>query len=673
MPQARTAAESNVYAAQDTFPVPGGSIELPLQAKGRAHDTLAAKLKPYLGDLAGAVAELPIDPTTVRQALADGDFEYIDTPSGRKFECLRFRGWSSGLSGDGANGRSRLELLRAANVDPWPMPTSEGTALAYKAASVDRMAKAVEASAKSILTTDMVVRVRSNARGIWNPPIVVAAKLTLDNGTEFGFVHTVEGSTRASASHHVVGTDQGAPLQHAGAVRELIRAERARVASGLVSKPDSRAARDAAKLLAIPLRVVIRVLNSDGTACMDPFAEVVSEFVESVHEEPRPWDELEQGNAMGERLLIQLHAAGLIDEDAFADLLDRDDFHQPTSTPSRRTAALLRAGTKSSADRILRQVILSDPNARNLTGRRKATAFAPLVLRAHRRMLGLRESSVAALSRPFMPGVLHDDSWKVDDTRTVDELIAAGEAAFAAGPSVVGDDVRELIATAVGPMAALGLVLSDQGQAVDNHSELRGHVSEVMEGLGKSLGGIRLMGDAVRRADGAAAVMPVERSIDGTEVTVTDSDDHEIPVRYDPADRQTNIKIRALALNGGVIPSGGPGPGPKPPLPPDQQFAELEDRLAQTSGTLVKLTTQLADVRGTDDLPLLATRKLDPVKIGPVQQRLMDTLQFVLQNIGAGPAEADDLPLVDDDDDLIDLRSDDSILDDDVINETKAP
>lgn len=638
-----TEPNPSAYSDLTDFPVPDGMITIAKVASNRAISNLTARLKPHVGELAAAaVAEVIVDPARARNDLADGQFEYQDTPSGRQLVCLRADAWTPGLSPDGANGRSRLSQQRSGDVDPWPLPSQSGVdpVLVYRVKSLERLAKAAAESGRQIITTDMITRVRSNPRGIWNPPLVVAGVADVEGDEPVAFVHASEGSTRIGTAHHVVGTDDGAAVTYAGRVRELIRSERARVASALAATPGSKQAQDAAKLLSCPIRVVIGVIDENGNPCNDPFDAVIAEYVESVHEEPRPWDELAQGNAVGERLMLRLNQEGILGDDALADILQRDDFYASSANPSEIGLQIARVATLQASEPVLREVILSDPNAKHLTGRRKAAALAPLYLRAHRRMAGLRESAAAALSRPFLPQELSTGSWNASG-RSVDELQTACEQQVNDSPGAWNDDLRELCARAVGPVAALGLVLSDQGQAVDDHKELRGHVSEVIEGLAMSIAGIRVMADAIRRADGVQPFLPVRRNVDGSPVTVDDRDGNRIPVHHDPANRQTNIHVRALALNEGVIPSNSAGK-PKPPTKTaEERFRVFEDEFVQLTGQLLKTAEQLGEVLGTDGRPVIEMTKLNSSKFAAVPERLTQALQFVLQNRGPDVPDPD--------------------------------
>jgi hypothetical protein len=110
-----------------------------------------------------------------------------------------------------------LAQQRGGEVDPWPLPTSVGTepVLSYTTKSVERMAQASAESSKQIITTDMITRVRSNPRGIWNPPLAVVGVASVTDAEPAVFVHAAEGSTRISTGHHVVGVDYGAPVRAA--------------------------------------------------------------------------------------------------------------------------------------------------------------------------------------------------------------------------------------------------------------------------------------------------------------------------------------------------------------------------------------------------------------------------------------------------------------------------
>lgn len=636
----------NDYAKQTDFPLPsGGKAKVPVQADASDERSLAKTLAKYLPAAeASAVSQVVVDPVAVRAMVEEEDFTSIETPSGRVLKGIKTEVWSPAISADGANGRARLQQQRDLDIeDPWPLPEAVDSepVMVYEARSIERMAEAVTASADAIVTTDMTTRVRAHERGIWNPPVIVLGRVKTEDAT-VSILHACEGSTRISTAHKITGTGHGAPLKRAGALRAFIAEERQRITSGLVRTPSSKAAQDAAKLLTVRMVVVLEVVDEAGARSTAPFFETVAQYVESVHEEPRAWDELEQGNNIGERLILELRRAGQIDDSDVADFLQRSDFHAVDALPSALSGRIIRSITKKSADHVLRRVILADPAAKNLTIGRVATAVAPLTIRAHRKVSGKRDSAIPALSRGFMPKWLSQGDWSVTD-RSTSDLLAVCEEQVKEDPDALSDDIRELVARCCGALCCLGLVLSDQGQAVDNKPELRGSVMEVVDGLRKTVGGLRVLAESAQRVDGERPNMPVHRDVDGLAQTVQDADGVDVEDLLDPADRRTNQRVRALALNRGVIPpdggTPGPGGGPKPqPKDPRELFKATQDDFVQASGVLLKLKDRLLEIQDTAGERLIKTEKLSPVKVKPVPDRLSEALQFIWQNIG------DDVP-----------------------------
>lgn len=651
MSSGRNNSKARSNADATSFPIGGGAtVTLPALVKGTDSRALFEKLsKPF--DIGGAAVSLPrqaaraiadavVEPADVQQIIRDKKFEHQDTPSGRILVVLRTTVWTSAVSSDGANGRSRLTIATGKDKanGPWPLPVSgSGPVLRYRASSLDRLANAVVASAKQILTAEMVGRLRQNPRGVWNPPTLVAAEFILPD-VNVSLLHAAEGSTRIVGAQHLSGTPFDGPVRHADHMREFIHDERARIASSLVSMPESNDAQQSAKLATIPARIVVAVLEPDGSVSDAPFPDVIAEFIESVHVEPRGWDAPQQGNVVGERLVQALHRSGAFTDIESADILQRDHFHRASMSPDRIAATFIRAVTDPKNTAAVRNVIL-DGVGKRLSTQRLSIAVGPIILRAFRNTAGLRDTAEAALSREHLPDELFTPSWKVTH-RSVNELLRDAEANLSGdGNAAWSDASRELVARGVGAMTGLGLVLSDQGQAVDNVPELRGAVSKVMAGLAMSRGGLRTIAEAINRANGTATFYPVKRKPDGSEVTISTRTGEE-KVRYDPELRQTNIDVRALALTDG-----------NPPKPPsrkkvgktaEERFLELQKNLMEHIALALRCAEllRMLTVDGADT-PLLSVRKLDSDLVGPARVRLIDLRDFVVNNIGDEFTESD--------------------------------
>lgn len=647
----RSRSNRQAQAETTNFPIAGGEmVTLPLPPKGAAIRSLAEKLgKPFkIGgalvrlapEVAGAVADITIDPAEVRQRIEADQFEHQDTPSGRRLVLLPTLAWTSGISSDGANGRSRLTLATGSTRDdgPWPLPESTSEpVLRYKAASIDRLARPVVASATAILPADMVTRLRRNPRGVWNPPTLVVGQFVLPDGKARFLLHAAEGSTRITGAQYLSGTKFDGPIRNSNDVRSFIRAERARIASDLVAMPENEDAWQAAKLATVPVRIVLAVLEPDGTLSTAMFPQVISEYIESVHVEPRGWDPGQQGNAIGERLVQVLQQHHALSATEAADILQRDHFHVPSATPDIIVARFVRAVTDRANYPILREVILDEPGKSRLSAPRRAAAVGPLLLRTFRDA-PMRPSATAALLREHLPDELDAPTWSVTD-RTTDQLLSDAEAALDTHSRQWSDASRELVARGVGPMAVLGLILSDQGQAVDNIAQLRGPVAKVIAGLAMTKGGLRTIADAIRTATRETPFYPVKRKPDGSERTLSSRGGGRVLVRYVPDQRETNIEVRALGLTDGHKPRS---PQKKADTSADQQFADLQKEMMSAIGEAVKYSEGLRVLAtGDGSTPMLKVNKLDPELLGPAPERLLDLRDFITNNLAPLPAGSD--------------------------------
>lgn len=652
-----TSSRSNInpsaYADVEQFPLGSGDTAyLPKQAKSQAANALAQKLSKGFEvvdgvkvslhkDAADAVAASVVDPAAVRHMLDDGEFDHDDTPSGLRLVELRTRVWTAALSGDGANGRSRLEIATSLADGPWPIPRSGvEPILSYHAASVDRLANSVVASARQILTVDSRDKLTGNPRGVWQPITAVLGQFELPRGKTLHVLHAAEGSTRTVGAQHLAGIAPDAPLRHAGDPRVLVRSERARVASDIVSKPDSLDALYALRFSTVPVRIVVAVLDENDQLSNADFSRIIGEYIESVHVEPRGWKPAEQGNVQGERLVQELETDGKLTSDDAADILGRDHFHTVSRPVDHIAATLVRAVTHPDNYGTVRRVIL-EPRQQRLSAKREAAAVGPILLRCYRETEGLRDTATTALSRPHLPDALDDPGWDASD-RSLSAVLKGAEKALDRNPGEWSNYSRELVAGGVGAMCGLGLVLSDQGQAVDGIPELRGDVDKVMTGLAMSKGGLRTIADAIKRATGGTRLYPPLRKPDGSEVTER-TRSGEVVVRYDPENRETNIAVRTLALCDGKKPRRR-RTKTTDQRTPAEKFVDGQKDLMEALGEAAKAKDVLSLIEAEDTTRLLDSRGLDRALVGDAPQRLLDLRDFVTANLAPEPPD-DELPV----------------------------
>jgi hypothetical protein len=559
-----TSINPSAHADQDEFPVGKGKfVHLPFVAKGQSVTAAARKLAkgldlgeevvlPVPENEAMAIAASVVDPTALRLDLERKRVSYHRTPSGHELVSVEARVWAAGVSCDGANGRGVFDA-KYHGEPVWPLP-EEGTGeptMRYVTQDIDNMRAAVRHTAERIANPEMRMLLRQHPRGVWNPiyvvPGCVAIKATAEGDieSESAFAHTAEGSTRLVTCQEGIQIARDLPLQFAGNTLDLVRRVRAGIATRLSLQPDSADAHHAAKVATLPANIIIGVLGPDGLPSSAPFAEVISEFLQSIHEQPRPWNALNQGAVRGERLVRALAAAGQMPPEHAADVIARDEYHKVTGAPNLIAARLLRAVTKSSASATVRKAILDDPERNYLTAKRKAQTVGPLLLTIYNDVPGRQKNAVATLNSEFLPNVLGDDSWTVRPDATLREVLEEALGQLDSSPGASSNAALELCARSIGALAALGLVYSDQGSQFPDPRDAwkRGPVAQVITRLTLCAGGLKVMCEAAERAEDPSALMPKLYTVDGEVVLGDDGQ----PEHLHP-DHSANARLRELAF-----------------------------------------------------------------------------------------------------------------------------
>jgi hypothetical protein len=607
-------------------------------------------------EAASALAAALVDPGAEKVAVDAGDpndhLQSIETPSGRFLLCHRARVWSCRVSADGGNGRSRYALQTkpgGGGTRPWPIGEHIGPAVVeYMPDQVGDMVVAVQESAKVIRSPELLIQIGRNPRGIWNPPVIVLAK-AVSGGDERWFLHTIEGSTRVEACHELTYVAPGAPLDRAAAPLDHLREVHEQLLDLFNEKPASARSLAAARAAAMPALIVVAAIEENQTPIASGFPALVNDYVESVHVQPRPFDDLAQSNVLGERLLLTLLERGALAAEEAAALLGRG----PTAVgkASVRAARLVQLVCDPQNDGVVRDLAVTE-DGRRLTRGRRAALIGPLVVR---QFAAPAETADRALIRPFTPDRL-TESWTLSEVSAA-ELRSACIDAHEKGESS-SDHIAELMARGGPALCAAGVLLSDQGSTVKGISELRGSVDKVVVGLAKSKGGINVLADAVAWADGERSERPRQFTIDGE----IKKDGNGDVLHFSPAWEKGNMGIRALAFTQGEIPKagggGGGGGGPPPPKTPEQSYEATEEALIES---LLRAEAGLTDLVAIKDEQ--GRRLLDRLglRAAAVYEQLPSRLVKIHARYGNDDplAEMDDDELPDDDAELEDEGDDD--------------
>ena len=642
----------SAHSDQDEFPIGDDKfIHLPQVAKGQSVTAAARKLTRGLElsdevllkvpeDEAMAIATAMVNPTQLRLDVERKRVSMHRTPSGNVLVSVLGRVWTAAVSCDGANGRGRTEA-RLAGDAVWPLPdaTTEPS-MRYVTRDLDRMREAVRANAHRIASPDMRLRLRDHADGVWNPIYVVAGAVAVQPTpegaveSEGAFVHTAEGSTRLVTCQEGLDLERDLPLRFAGNTLDLVRRVRAYIAGRLAISPGSTDVHHAVKVATLPAHIIIGVLGPDDLPATTAFPEIISEFVQSIHEEPRPWNPIAQGGVRGERLVLNLADEGHLTDEQASDVVGRNDHHEVTSSPNVIAGRLLRATSNPDARSIVREAILEDPERERWSGNRYAQTVGPLLLGIYRDVPGRVKNVVAALTKEFQPAVFTGKGWSIHDEITVRDLLEAALLNLQEHPDAVSDAAIELCARSLGGLATLGLVYSDQGSAVNEESWLRGNVAQVMSKLLTCAGGLKILCEAAERAEDGNALMPRLYEADG-EAAV---DDEGNAMHLHP-DQGANVRLRELAFRDRK-PDKKDDDDPTERSPYDR-FVNAQKRATLVTGELEQLVEDLLEIRDADGELLADKYKLDRTIMGEIPKRINDLRDLVLLSL-AGDQSGDD-------------------------------
>ncbi len=550
----------NAHNDQEQFPVGKGSfVRIAMVAKAQSVTAVSRRLQRGVEVYDGVTLELPqaeanavasavVDPSQLRNDLERKRVSEHRTPSGYTLISVEARVWTAAVSPDGANGRGRLEVkLGGGTVWPLPEEVEAIPSMRYRTRDVEHLREAVRDNAKRIVSLDLRQLIREHPGGVWNPIYLVpAAAIEEDaDGDEVeacGFVHTAEGSTRLVTCLEGLGVESDVALKFAGSQTDLVRRARAGVASRISVQPGNDDVRHAAKVLTMPAHIIIGVLDERHEVSERSFPQVISEFVESIHEQPRPWNPIAQSGVRGERLVTDLAAASFLTKEQANDIVGRDEYHEITNSPNVIAGRLLRAASHTDAKPVVRKAVLEDPARQHLTKKRYAQTVGSLLLPIYQDAEKRHKTMVPALTNEFQPPAIEDSAWSIREDVDIPTLLEEALAALEANGPAWSNASRELVARGIAALTALGLVYSDQGSAVNDQAWLRGTVARVVNNLALCAGGLKTIAEAVEFMEGRQDLPPLLYDADG-QPALSDGDEVRLV-----AEQGANIKLRALAF-----------------------------------------------------------------------------------------------------------------------------
>lgn len=647
------------YADQEQFPLGGGEfLKIPTVAKAQSVTAASRKLQRGLEIFEGvtlrvpaseamAIASAVVNPTQLRNDIERKRVSMHRTPSGYTLVSLEARVWAAAVSCDGANGRGRLEVKLAGGT-VWPLPEESDAepSMRYRTRDITRMREAVRDNAKRIGSPDMRQSLREHPHGVWNPIYLVPGQIieqadAEDEPEESGFVHTAEGSTRVVTCQEGLGIAVDEAIAYGGSTLDLVRRVRAGVANRLSQTPENPDALHAVKVLTLPAHIIVGVLDCEHQVSEAPFPEVVSEFVQSIHEQPRPWNVLAQGGVRGERLVADLVNARRLTESQGNDIVGRDEHLEITTPPNVIAGRLMRAASHPGVYDIVRKAILEDPNRQQLTRKRYAQTVGPLLLTVYTREVR-QKTAAAALTNEFQPEGLKRPDWAIHEDVDIPELRDRALAALDARPGEQSPAALELVARGVVALTCLGLVLSDQGSAVQEKAWLRGSVAKVVSGLATCAGGVKILAEAIEHIEGRQDLPPLLYNADG-EPELAEGQSQRLV-----AQGRANIRLRSLAFRAQRPIDDGEDTDEE--LAPYDRFLALQRRVVTSYAELGELMDRLYDMHDDTDQSLIDKHGLRRDIVGELPRKLSDLRDSILLALEDEPEDLDD---ANDDDDAL--------------------
>lgn len=602
----------NAHNDQEQFPVGDGNfVRVPLVAKGQSITAASRRLQRGVEIYDGVTLALPpaeataiagavVDPSQLRNDLERKRVSEHRTPSGYTLMSVEARVWTTAVSPDGANGRGRLEVkLGGGAVWPLPEETDAIPSMRYRTRDVEHLREAVRDNAKRIVSPDLRQLIKGHPGGVWNPIYLIPAS-AIEEGADgeeeaCGFVHTAEGSTRVVTCLEGLGVESDVALKFAGSQTDLVRRARAGVASRISVQPGNDDVRYAVKVLTMPAHIIIGVLDEKHEVSERPYPQVISEFVESIHEQPRPWNPIAQSGVRGERLVTDLAAAGFLTKEQANDIVGRDEYHETTSSPNVIAGRLLRAASLPDAKLVVRKAVLEDPARQHLTKKRYAQTVGSLLLPIYQDAEKRNKTMVPALTNEFQPPAIEDSAWSIREDVDIPTLLEEALAALEADGPEWSKASRELVARGITALTALGLVYSDQGSAVNDRAWLRGTVARVVNNLALCAGGLKTIAEAVEFMEGRQELPPLLYDADGEPVLVDGEEARLV------AAQGANIRLRALAFRD-AKPDDHDA---EEDASPYDRFISLQNKAASALTELDALVGRLYEMRDDADQVLI--------------------------------------------------------------------
>lgn len=606
----------------DDHVLPRPVERLPDYAHAKARQTLAEKIIDAFGlsdASASAIANAVVNPSEVRKTIGDTtdpDVEKIPVPGGTLLG-IRTTVWARRIMPDPRNPRTLPARRHPFAIEPGTggeeskfRPVAEPHFLdplerhkAELAVDIENRHHLTWASqqAASFVLAENDWRKSIASQGVMEAVWLVSTTYRhADDGAQATTLVTVEGSSRSTAVHNILGIHSAdVPYDDGDAkLRAHIRK---------LNEAYERGERDLETLVSLrceqmPALILVGFLPHDESVAGFPTA--VKSLVALRHvDPPKPWGEGPENESLADEVLDELYRRDLISQtqrDYFAGSCTRAEAaaaHLPDD-PVLRAAQIVRLFTSKDerVNEAIRMAVTSQSTRKRITPKLMHELATALILRAVADDRG-KVDQIRRYLRHAFGKAAHRENWDATG-RSTNELVAAAmaEVREAIGQGNIdepGAASLELAIRAAYPLVVSGRLNADRGSSGNDQPDRR-TPGEVLDVMRRSQHGVLQLGQAL---DDFAAARPPRAVDEAGDVKRT-------------ADGSSDQTLSDIYLRSEFPPPGKAKPA-KPGDTPTDRYDNAVEALSKAFLELDRCFSSLSKVTGEDGQPIVESRGVD--------------------------------------------------------------
>ncbi|WP_202633009.1 hypothetical protein [Bradyrhizobium sp. LCT2] len=595
---------------------------MPDYAHAKARQNLAEKIVDAFGlseASANAIANAVVDPSEVRKSIGDTidpDVEKIPVPGGTLLG-IRTSVWARRAMPDPRNPRTLPSRRHPFAIDPGtggedskfrpvPEPRSLDPAERYKAElAVDienrhHLTWAAQQAASFVLTeNDWRASIESQGvmEAVW---LVATTYLHADESAPATTLTTVEGSSRATAVHNILGIHSADVPYDDGDAK--LRAYIRKLNDAFDRGERDREIQVSLRCERIPALILVGFRpHPEGVT---GFPTAVKSLVALRHvDPPKPWGEGPENESLADEVLDELYRRDLISEaqrDYYAGSCTRAEAraaHLPDD-PVQRAAQIVRLFTSKDerVDEAIRVAVTSQSTRKRITSKLMNELATALVLRAVADDRSKVDQIRRYLRHAFSKSA-HRENWQATG-RSTEQLVHQAlaevrESIGNGGTEEPGPASLELAVRASYPLVVSGRLNADRGSSGNDQPDRR-TPGEVLDAMRRSLHGVRQLGQALQ--DFEQSQPP--RAVD---------EDGRVKRTSDGSSDQTlsDIYLR------NEFPPPGKAKAARPGNTPTDRYNNALEALSKAFQDLDQRFEALSKVVGDDGQPIVDARGVD--------------------------------------------------------------